>query len=152
MLNRISSVNFTTRNYAFLKPAASKTQNNASCAIQFTGNKISADKLLSTYKGYNNIHLAKSVSFTGAGSLSGAFDLLNKSMTTCKDEEHGRKGEAVGKRLDLSKLMSEFKNTLPNYDDAIKSNIQISSSKNSKTGIEEVTDARCQIKKGSDGQ
>lgn len=150
MLNRVSLLGFVPKNYSLqeksnLKKQTTKTTN----PVQFFGKNVSAEKLSDAYKGYNNIRFASSISFTGAGSLSDTFKIFNKSIVTCKDVENGRKGESVGSRLDVSKLVSEFKDSLPNYDDAIKSTIQVSSEKNKKTGLETVKDARVQIKKGA---
>ncbi len=65
-------------------------------------------------------------------------------MTTCEDLEHGKKGEVVGNRADVSRLVSSFKDDLPRYDDALKTTIAIQEDKDKGT----VTDARTQIKKG----
>lgn len=149
MLSGISSVNFLSQNHRMYNVKNQKINSaNATNTIEFKGvdKNISANKLVDAYKGYNNIHLASSVAFTGAGSLSGAFDKLNKSMVTCKDENS--KGEQVGSRLDISKL-SEFKDDLPNFDDAIKTNMKIAETKID--GKKVVTDARCQIKNNGGG-
>ncbi len=149
MLNKVNLLATSPRSFGLQKSSTAQKNQAATNVVQFQGNKIAGDKLASAYRGYNNINTASTVPFCGMGSLSNAFNILNKSMVTCKDQEHGRKGETVGSRLDASKLMSEFKNALPNYDDAIKTTIPISSQKNKVTGKEEVTDARCQIKKSN---
>ena len=145
MLNKISFAD-NAANAKSLRQASScgiKKGNNASNVIQFAGNSanLGADKLADAYKGYNNIGLASTVSFTG--SLASAFNELNQSMVTCKDEEHGKNGEEVGSRVAVSKIANRFKDDLPHYGDAIKTTIQIAKDKNNDT----VTDARTQIKK-----
>lgn len=144
MLNRISMADSITRNYSLQSTNVQKRENNATNVIQFKGNQANygADKLAAAYRAYNNIPMASTVSFTG--SLATAFEELNQSMVTCQDIEHGRKGEEVGSRADVSKLVSKFKDDLPKYDDAVKTTIQIAKDKDKGT----ITDARTQVKKG----
>ncbi len=144
MLNRISMADGLSKNYSLQSANVQKRENNATNVIQFKGNQANygADKLAAAYRGYNNINLASTVSFTG--SLATAFEDLNKSMVTCQDIEHGRKGEEVGSRADVSKLVSKFRDDLPKYDDAVKTTIQIAKDKDKGT----ITDARTQVKKG----
>ena len=144
MLNRISMADSITRNYSLQSTNVQKRENNATNVIQFKGNQANygADKLAAAYRAYNNIPMASTVSFTG--SLATAFEELNQSMVTCQDIEHGRKGEEVGSRADVSKLVSKFKDDLPKYDDAVKTTIQIAKDKGKGT----ITDARTQVKKG----
>ena len=144
MLNRISMADSITRNYSLQSTNVQKRENNATNVIQFKGNQANygADKLAAAYRAYNNIPMASTVSFTG--SLATAFEELNQSMVTCQDIEHGRKGEEVGSRADVSKLVSKFKDDLPKYDDAVKTTIDIAKDKDKGT----ITDARTQVKKG----
>ena len=144
MLNRISMADSIARNYSLQSTNVQKRENNATNVIQFKGNQANygADKLAAAYRAYNNIPMASTVSFTG--SLATAFEELNQSMVTCQDIEHGRKGEEVGSRADVSKLVSKFKDDLPKYDDAVKTTIQIAKDKDKGT----ITDARTQVKKG----
>ena len=144
MLNRISMADSIARNYSLQSTNVQKRENNATNIIQFKGNQANygADKLAAAYRAYNNIPMASTVSFTG--SLATAFEELNQSMVTCQDIEHGRKGEEVGSRADVSKLVSKFKDDLPKYDDAVKTTIQIAKDKDKGT----ITDARTQVKKG----
>ena len=144
MLNRISMADGLTRNYNLQSANSVKKENNATNVIQFKGQQANygADKLAAAYRAYNNIPMASTVSFTG--SLAAAFDELNQSMVTCQDIEHGRKGEEVGSRADVSKLVSKFKDDLPKYDDAVKTTIDIAKDKDKGT----ITDARTQVKKG----
>ena len=144
MLNKIGMADAVSRNYNLsAKNNVQKTQNNATNVVSFSGYKqASADKLAAAYRGYNNINMASTVSFTGGGSLFTAFNELNQSMVTCKDEAHGKGGEKVGSRIDVSKLLSQFEDDLPNFDDAIKTTIPIAQDGST------ITDARTQIKKG----
>ena len=144
MLNKVSMMNVASGNFnANSIGGVKKTNNNATNVVSFNGYKQApADKLAAAYRGYNNINMASTVSFTGGGSLYTAFNELNQSMVTCKDDAHGKKGEKVGSRIDVSKLLSQFEDDLPNYDDAIKTTIPISDD-----GVM-ITDARTQIKKG----
>lgn len=144
MLNRISMADSIARNHSLQSTNVQKRENNATNVIQFKGNQANygADKLAAAYRAYNNIPMASTVSFTG--SLATAFEELNQSMVTCQDIEHGRKGEEVGSRADVSKLVSKFKDDLPKYDDAVKTTIQIAKDKDKGT----ITDARTQVKKG----
>ncbi len=144
MLNRISMADSIARNYSLQSTNVQKRENNATNVIQFKGNQANygADKLAAAYRAYNNIPMASTVSFTG--SLATAFEELNQSMVTCQDIEHGRKGEEVGSRADVSKLVSKFKDDLPKYDDAVKTTIDIAKDKDKGT----ITDARTQVKKG----
>lgn len=144
MLNRISMADSIARNYSLQSTNVQKRENNATNVIQFKGNQANygADKLAAAYRAYNNIPMASTVSFTG--SLATAFEELNQSMVTCQDIKHGRKGEEVGSRADVSKLVSKFKDDLPKYDDAVKTTIHIAKDKDKGT----ITDARTQVKKG----
>lgn len=145
MLNRISMADSLTRNYSLQSSTnVQKRENNATNVIQFKGQNASygADKLAAAYRAYNKIPMASTVSFTG--SLATAFEELNQSMVTCQDIEHGRKGEEVGSRADVSQLVSKFIDDLPRYDDAMKTTIQIAKDKDKGT----ITDARTQVKKG----
>lgn len=145
MLNRISMADSIARNYSLQSSTnVQKRENNATNVIQFKGQNASygADKLAAAYRAYNKIPMASTVSFTG--SLATAFEELNQSMVTCQDIEHGRKGEEVGSRADVSQLVSKFIDDLPRYDDAMKTTIQIAKDKDKGT----ITDARTQVKKG----
>ncbi len=145
MLNRISMADSLTKNYSLQSSTnVQKRENNATNVIQFKGQNASygADKLAAAYRAYNKIPMASTVSFTG--SLATAFEELNQSMVTCQDIEHGRKGEEVGSRADVSQLVSKFIDDLPRYDDAMKTTIQIAKDKDKGT----ITDARTQVKKG----
>ena len=151
MLNRISMADAVSRNYNLQSAnSVSKTQNNATNVVSFKGvqAQYGADKLAMAYRAYNRIPLASSVAFTGAASFSDAFDELNRSMVTCRDVAHGRKGEEVGSRADVSKLLSQFKDDLPRYDDALKTTIEVAKDKEKDGTIKSITDARASIKKG----
>ena len=145
MINRLSMLNVTPNNYASKK--VSNAQGNTTNVIQLNSNKVDASKLASAYRGYNNIKLASSLAFCG-GSLTETFDELNKSMITCQDAEHGRKGEVVGSRIGVTTLLSKFDDNLKKVDDAIKTTIVVNEAQDKETGEKIITDARTQIKKG----
>ena len=144
MIENVSVKSFNPAKVLFFPKT--KTKNTVANPISFSGNKVAADKLSQAYKGYNNIKPASTVSFKGAGSLFEAFEIFSQALVTCKDAEHGRNGENVGSRLDVSELMSDFGDKLPKYDDAIKTTEPISESKGKNSGKKIITDARCQIK------
>ena len=146
MIKSVNLINFAPKGVVSGKNNSFKKTENLTNSITFRGKNYAADKLAGAYRGYNNIKVAKTVSFTGAGSLSEAFDVFNKSIVTCKDKKKGRDGEKVGSRVNVSELMSEFNGGLPKYDDAIKTTINISEGDKKVNGEKIITDARCQIK------
>lgn len=153
MLSSVSRANFSLKSYGINGVKKQKTNStNATNAIQFKGadKNISAAKLADAYKGYNNVRLASSVSFTG--SLSGAFEELNQKMKTCVDENSN--GEVVGSRIDINGLY-KLKDDLPRYDDAIKTIVEAKREKveDKDTGkvITAVADAKYQIENAGDG-
>ncbi len=144
MLNRVSSVDLSSKKFGlYSKSNSKKVQNNATNSVSFGGNykSVPINKLTNAYIGYNGVKFASTVSFTGGGSLYYAFEELNKSMATCKDEAHGMKGEVVGSRIPVSELLARFKDDLPRVDDTIKTTIEIARNN------DEVTEARMGIKK-----
>ncbi len=102
-----------------------------------------ATSLVNAYQAFHGIQTAKTVSF--GKSLTAAFKDLNQQMTTCRDESKGKAGESVGSRVDVSSLVNEYYDELPNDYDAIKTNIEVSSTDDS------ITDARTQIKRTPNG-
>ena len=102
-----------------------------------------ATGLVNAYQAFHGIQTAKTVSF--GKSLTAAFKDLNQQMTTCRDESKGKKGEAVGSRVDVSSLVDEYYDDLPNDFDAIKTNIEVASTDDT------ITDARTQIKRTPEG-
>ena len=101
-----------------------------------------AAKLASAYQALNGIKVASSVNFAGGLSLQDAFNELNLEILTCKDSEHGIKGEKVGFRMPVSNLVDKFASSLPRYEDAVKTNITVSEDKENKV----FTEARTQVK------
>lgn len=73
----------------------------------------------------NSLNLAKTIKFTGA--LHGAFQDLNNSMVTCKTEDS--KGESVGSRANINKLIHDYSGDFSKPNDAIKTTIQTGTKK-----------------------
>ena len=123
-LNRISNGNYS-RN-GFSKKGVSNSVSNIQNSPCYQ--KYNASKLAEAYRGYNNIHLASTVSF--GSNFADAFDEVVRSMVTCEDKAHGKAGEVVGSRIDVSSLVSKFIDDLPRYDDAIKTTVVVHNDKN----------------------
>ncbi len=102
-----------------------------------------SEKLLNALQAFYNIQTSKTVSF--GKSLSETFEELNQPMITCRDLSKGKEGEVVGHRVPVHELIDEFSESLPHTYDAIKTNIEISSTKDS------VTEARTQLKNTPEG-
>lgn len=131
------------------QPRYNKVNTNAAPAItknvttpSFKGN-YTATSLVNAYQAYHGINLAKTVSF--GKSLSEAFKELNQPMVTCQDLSKGRKGENVGSRVAVSQLIDKYNDELPELEDAIKTDTEVSSDK------DKIVDARTQLKKTKDG-
>ena len=77
----------------------------------------------------NGINLARTVKFTGA--LQGAFQELNQSMVTCKTKDN--KGESVGSRANVNKLLHDFAGDFSMPNDAIKTTVEINQKEITKT-------------------
>ncbi len=73
----------------------------------------------------NSLNLARSVKFTG--SLLGAFQELNTAMVTCKTKDS--KGESVGSRASVNKLLHDYQNEFAQPNDSIKTTIQTGTKK-----------------------
>lgn len=85
-----------------------------------------AAKLASAYQALNGIKVAKSVNFAGGISLNEVFDKFNMEVVTCDDPAAGIKGEMVGSRANVSEIIEELHDSLPKYEDAVKTNIVVS--------------------------
>lgn len=88
----------------------------------------------------NSLNYAKTVKFTG--SLLGAFQELNTAMVTCKTKDS--KGESVGSRASVNKLLHDYQNEFSQPNDAIKTTIQTGTKKID--GKEVPIKARTQVK------
>lgn len=88
----------------------------------------------------NSLNYAKTVKFTG--SLLGAFQELNTAMVTCKTKD--LKGESVGSRASVNKLLHDYQNDFSQPNDAIKTTIQTGTKKID--GREVPIKARTQVK------
>lgn len=124
--------------------AAQSTQRSNVTTPSFAGN-YTATSLVNAYQAFYGIQTAKTVSF--GKSLASAFKDLNQPMTTCSDKAKGRAGESVGSRVDVTSLVNDYYDELPNEFDAIKTNIEVST--DDKKGT--ITDARTQIKRTPNG-
>lgn len=124
--------------------ATQSTQRSNVTTPSFAGN-YTATSLVNAYQAFYGIQTAKTVSF--GKSLASAFKDLNQPMTTCSDKAKGRAGESVGSRVDVTSLVNDYYDELPNEFDAIKTNIEVST--DDKKGT--VTDARTQIKRTPNG-
>lgn len=150
MINKVNLNPVNTNYQAKQSEAVSSPYSNQSNVVSFEGSKTSATKLASAYQALHGIQTAKSVNFTGGLSLQKAFADLDSPMVTCADPENGRQGEPVGSRVFVTELVDKFADQLPKFDDAIKTSVDVATSKND-LGKEVVTEARTQIKnKGLD--
>ena len=140
MLKSIQPVAFTTANIASKQNVkkADLAQKNVATNVFYSKNYAQALKT-------NGINLSRTVAFTGA--LYGAFSELNSSMKTCKglDEKGNDKGEVVGSRANVNKLLHDYAGDFSQPDDAIKTTIKTSTTK-LEDGTEVPVYARTQIK------
>lgn len=136
MLNNVQAVNFGSK---ILK---TKNQNKkANVNSNTTVSNAFYSKGLSQALKTNSINLSKTVAFTGA--LYGAFSELNTSMKTCKTKDS--KGEDVGSRANVNKLLHDYAGDFSQPGDAIKTTIK-TGKKTLPTGEEVPVYARTQIK------
>ncbi|MBE7705176.1 MAG: hypothetical protein E7Z90_05110 [Cyanobacteria bacterium SIG29] len=129
-------------------PMVTKERNVANNTQQYSSTpafarNYTATSLVNAYQAFHGIQTAKTVSF--GKSLAAAFKDLNQPMTTCSDPKKGKAGESVGSRANVSSLVNEYYDELPNNNDAIKTDIEISSTP------KEIVDARTQIKRTPNG-
>ncbi len=117
--------------------------NKAASPIQTKYYNLNSDNIINYYQGLHGIKTAKTIAF--GQSLASAFRELNQQMVTCQDSSKGMKGEPVGSRVDVSRLVNVYSEDLPNVYDAIKTNIEVS-----KTG-DSIVEARTQLKKVPNG-
>ncbi len=122
-----------------------KQQASTSCLPSSikTVEKTNINKLVGAYHGLYGINPAKTVAF--GQSLQKVISTIKSNMVTCRDEDEGKDGETVGEKFAVSTIVNQFYDDLPNYNDAIKTDVQISKSDKS-----EVI-ARTQLKKMRDG-
>ncbi len=143
MIQKIETGRITGRQRNIMQPVQKKT------AQTFTTSPIStnytATSLVNAYQAYNGINLAKSISF--GQSLTSVLDELNTSMVTCQDLSKGKKGEKVGSKVDVTRLIDRYGKELPKIGDAVKTNVEVDSNKDKGT----VTEARTQLKRTTNG-
>ena len=118
-LSPVSVKNQAVKSNSATMPA--KSQN-----VSFEGSKTQASKLASAYQALNGIKTAKTVNFAGGISLNEVFDKFNMEVVTCDDPAAGIKGEMVGSRANVSEIIEELHDSLPKYEDAVKTNIVVS--------------------------
>ena len=118
-LSPVSVKNQAVKSNSATTPA--KSQN-----VSFEGSKTQASKLASAYQALNGIKTAKTVNFAGGISLNEVFDKFNMEVVTCDDPAAGIKGEMVGSRANVSEIIEELHDSLPKYEDAVKTNIVVS--------------------------
>ena len=143
MIQKIGAGAISINRYNNTVQSASAESKNTVTKPSFDKN-YTATSLVNAYQAYHGINTAKTISF--GTSLTSAIQTMRHSMVTCKDETKGKEGEPVGTRTDVSKLINEFHDDLPNMEDAIKTNIVIDGENTKK-----YVDARTQIKRTQDG-
>ena len=87
------------------------------------------------------IPLSKTISFKGDEALIEKLRNSTKGVKVCADEEQGIAGETVGHRIYINDIINKYKDAVPDYDDVIKTTVEIA--KDSKS----VTRARTQVKR-----
>lgn len=138
MIQKISAGSFAIAPKAANANQSKSAVTNNSTVPSFSRN-YTATSLVNAYQAFNGINLAKTVTF--GQSLAHALQELNHPMSTCKDLSKGMKGEAVGSRISVSELIDEYNDDLPSLFDAIKTNIEVSSTDDT------IIEARTQLKK-----
>ncbi len=124
MINKVSLSPVNVKNQA-LRSNVAVTPAKAQ-SVNFEGSKTQAAKLASAYQALNGIQTAKTVNFTGGLSLNEVFDKFNMQVVTCDDPAAGIKGEMTGSRANVSEIIEELHDSLPKYEDAVKTNIVVS--------------------------
>lgn len=142
MIQKIGAGLINHRNAVNKERAVQQSVQQNMSTPSFSGS-YTATSLVNAYQAFHGIQTAKTVSF--GKSLASAFKDLNHPMTTCRDIAKGKQGESVGSRVNVTSLVNDYHTELPNVYDAIKTNIEVSST------TDTITDARTQIKRTPDG-
>ena len=142
MIQKIGAISVSNNSMINNTKLAEKT-NALKHSTPAISSNYTATGLINAYQAFHGIQTAKTVSF--GKSLTAAFKDLNQQMRTCHDEERGLKGEPVGSRVNVTALVNEYFDDLPNDYDAIKTNIEVDSTDDT------ITDARTQLKKTPNG-
>lgn len=142
MIQRIGAGAISQSRFERANNNSASAISNKATAPAVLGN-YTATGLVNAYQAFYGINLAKTVSF-GKG-LSEAFKELNQPMVTCQDLSKGRKGENVGSRVAVSELIDKYADELPQIEDAIKTDTEVSSDK------DKIVDARTQLKRTPNG-
>lgn len=126
--------------------------NSGDKVVNFKGNNVSAfnKNMLQAYQAYGGVDFANSISFTG--SMGDVFRNLRQQITTCRDLEHGKKGEGVGSMINVSELVDKMGDDLVYYDDAMKITVPIAvQSIDKERDHAVILPARAQLKKMAGG-
>ena len=145
MINAINT--FRVANSASFKAKESgnqqKTKLSNNTTLPSFSSGYTSTSLVNAYQAFHGINLAKTVSF-GQG-LASVLDDLHQPMVTCQDKSAGREGESVGYNIPVTALIDKYSSELPNVEDAVKTNIELSKTKDT------FVDARTQLKKTKHG-
>ena len=143
MIEKIGASVVGTR-YSNTRAQNAQVANNASMSVPSFSKNYTTTSLVNAYQAFYGIQTAKSISF-GQG-LAHTFESLKEVMYTCRDEQSGKAGEEVGKRTNVSEIITKHFMDLPQLEDAIKTNIIVNEEKvdtpidkNEKETIKEMT-------------
>ncbi len=126
MIQKINLASVGSKNQSREKSVVSSPLKQGGVVSFTSAQNTSAAKLASAYQALNGIKVASSVNFAGGISLNEVFDKFNMEVVTCDDPAAGIKGEMVGSRANVSEIIEELHDSLPKYEDAVKTNIVVS--------------------------
>lgn len=126
MIQKISLASIGFKNQSREKSGVSVPLKQGNVVSFTSAHNTPAVKLASAYQALNGIKVASSVNFAGGISLNEVFDKFNMEVVTCDDPAAGIKGEMVGSRANVSEIIEELHDSLPKYEDAVKTNIVVS--------------------------
>ena len=126
MIQKINLASVDFKNQSREKSVVSSPIKQGGVVSFTSAQNTSAAKLASAYQALNGIKVASSVNFAGGISLNEVFDKFNMEVVTCDDPAAGIKGEMVGSRANVSEIIEELHDSLPKYEDAVKTNIVVS--------------------------
>ena len=125
---KVNSINVAQSFSANRSATSPISKNQKANEVQFRGanQATNATKLASAYQAMYGIKTASSVNFGAGLALSEVFDKMNAEVVTCADPTTGAKGEKVGTRVNVTSIVDKLHESLPSYDDAVKTNIKVS--------------------------
>ncbi len=126
MIQKINLASVDFKNQSREKSVVSSPIKQGGVVSFTSAQNTPAAKLASAYQALNGIKVASSVNFAGGISLNEVFDKFNMEVVTCDDPAAGIKGEMVGSRANVSEIIEELHDSLPKYEDAVKTNIVVS--------------------------